>query len=78
MVESGSYTSGNKYALCIACKALVTVGMTLHPTTNDLPRSANGSFILPNGVIVLAPEDIEAYFNGMLEFIYPDDNLETE
>ena len=78
VVESGSYTGGNKYALCLGCRALVTVGMTLHPTTNDLPRSANGSFILPNGVIVLVNEDIEAYFNGTLEFIYPDDNLETE
>ena len=45
---------------------------------NGLPRSANGSFILPDGVIVLVDEDIEAYFAGTLEFNYPDDNLETE
>ena len=47
-------------------------------STSDLPHSENGSFILPDGIIVLADEDMEAYFNGTLEFIYPDDNLETE
>ena len=28
----------------------------------------NGSFILPNGVIVLEDEDLEAYLNGTLIF----------
>ncbi|MBR2926650.1 MAG: hypothetical protein IKC31_03635 [Clostridia bacterium] len=27
-------------------------------------HTANGSYILPNGVIVLVDEDIEAYLNG--------------
>lgn len=27
-----------------------------------------GSYILPNGIIVLVNEDIEAYLNGTLEF----------
>ena len=78
VVSNDAFSNGNKFAMCLACGGLAAVGMTLHPTTNDLPRSANGSFILPNGVIVLVNEDIEAYFNGTLEFIYPDDNLETE
>ena len=29
----------------------------------------NGSFVLPNGVIVLVDEDIAAYLNGTLVFI---------
>ena len=78
VVSSDAYNSGNRFAPCLACGRLVTVGMTLHPTMNGLPRSANGSFILPDGVIVLVDEDIEAYFAGTLEFNYPDDNLETE
>lgn len=78
VIESGSYTGVNKYAICLGCRALVTVGMTIHPTTSDLLRTENGSFILPNGVIVLVREDIEAYFAGTLEFYYPDENLETE
>ena len=57
---------------------LVTAGTTLHPTMNGLLRTENGSFILPDGIIVLVDEDIEAYFAGTLEFYYPDDNLETE
>ena len=77
VVESGSYSSGNKYALCIACKALVTIGMSHHQSIGELPHSENGSFILPDGIIVLVDEDIEAYFNGTLEFIYPDNNLEV-
>ena len=30
--------------------------------------SINGSYILPNGIIVLVDEDIEAYENGTLVF----------
>ncbi|MBR3876053.1 MAG: hypothetical protein IKJ25_04670 [Clostridia bacterium] len=78
VVSSGAYTSGKKYAPCLACGSLVTIGMTLHPTTSALPRTENGSFILPDGIIVLVDEDIEAYFAGTLEFIYTDENLETE
>ena len=77
VVESGSFSSGNKYALCIACKALVTIGMSYHQSIGELPHSENGSFILPDGIIVLVDEDIEAYFNGTLEFIYPDNDLEV-
>ena len=35
---------------------------------NDNPHTENGSYILPNGIIVLAPEDEEAYLAGTLEF----------
>ena len=34
----------------------------------------NGSYILPNGIIVLVDEDIEAYENGTLVF-YDQDKL---
>lgn len=78
VVSSGAYASGVKYAICLACGGLATVGMTHHQTIGELPSSENGSFILPNGVIVLVDEDMKAYFSGTLEFIYPDDNLETE
>ena len=39
-------------------------------TSNNLPRTINGSYILPNGVIVLADADIDAYLNGTLSFIH--------
>ena len=35
--------------------------------------SINGSYILPNGIIVLVDEDIEAYLNGTLVFYDKDD-----
>ena len=78
VVSSDAYDSGNRLAPCLACGVLVTAGTTLHPTMNGLLRTENGSFILPDGIIVLVDEDIEAYFAGTLEFYYPDDNLETE
>lgn len=33
----------------------------------------NGSYILPNGIIVLVDEDIEAYLSGTLVFYDKDD-----
>lgn len=36
--------------------------------TNCNMVSTNGSYILPNGVIVLVEEDIESYLDGTLEF----------
>ena len=78
VVSRGAFSSGNKYASCLVCGGKAAVGMALIQGIDGLPHSENGSFILPNGVIVLVDEDIEAYFNGTLEFIYPDDNLETE
>jgi hypothetical protein len=29
----------------------------------------NGSYMLNNGILVLVPEDVEAYINGNLKFI---------
>lgn len=40
----------------------------LNGVYTDLPHTENGSYILPNGIIVLVPEDEEAYFNGTLVF----------
>lgn len=37
----------------------------------------NGSYILPSGVIVLASEDIEAYFSGELIFYDFKEQLEA-
>ena len=36
----------------------------------------NGSYILPNGIIVLVDGDIENYLNDTLKFYCPNDNLE--
>jgi hypothetical protein len=33
---------------------------------NNLSYFGNGSYVLPNGLVVLVDEDIEAYINGTL------------
>ena len=63
---------------CLACGATVTISGPSIGINSVTHVTASGSYILPNGVIVLADEDIEAYFNGELEFFDPDDNLQTE
>ena len=78
VVSAGAFGGGNKYAFCLACGGRAEIGIVLSQAIGNLPRSENGSFILPDGIIVLVDEDIEAYLDGTLEFIYPDDNLETE
>ena len=35
---------------------------------NSLPRTNAGSYILPNGIIILVEEDIQAYKEGTLVF----------
>ena len=35
--------------------------------------SVNGSYILPNGIVVLVEEDVEAYLAGTLQFYHPED-----
>lgn len=61
---------------CIFCGEMVTTGQSIMSTTH-LPHTENGSYIMPNGIIVLMDEDIETYLDGTLEFIYPTDE-ETE
>ena len=41
---------------------------------NNLTRTNNGSYKLPNGIIVLVEEDIQSYLEGTLVFNY--DNSE--
>ncbi len=53
--------------ICKYCGEQVLFG-TLDSIPSDYPHTENGSYILPNGIIVLVPEDEEAYLNGTLEF----------
>ncbi len=68
VVNAGSFVGGNKYATCLLCRGLATIGASML-SINDLPHTANGSYILPNGTIVLAPEDMDGYMNDTLVFI---------
>lgn len=67
-VRAGSFVGG--YATCIQCGGRASVGIVdPGPFSNTtLPCSANGSYILPNGVIVLVEADIAAFLQGTLVF----------
>ena len=40
--------------------------------------SANGSYILPSGIVVLVDEDIQAYLDGTLVFYRPENSPTTQ
>lgn len=65
--------SGTGYATCLLCNGLASIG-NLNSVVADLPHTQNGSYILPNGTVVLVEEDIETYMSGSLIF----SNGETE
>lgn len=54
-------------SICKYCGEQVSFGV-LDSIPAHYPHTENGSYILPNGIIVLVPEDEEAYLNGTLEF----------
>ncbi len=60
---------------CLDCGAWVNVpdGFIEVPALNITQVTLNGSYIRPDGIIVLAEEDIEAYLNGTLVFYNKDD-----
>ena len=75
IVSPDAYQNGNQYAICLLCNGFASVGGTWHDGIGNYPYTLNGSFILPNGVIVLEEADMEAYLNGTLVFINPNENI---
>lgn len=67
-VSSNAFNNGQKYATCLICGGLAEMGFVQWNrnsfSVNQI--TINGSFILPNGVIVLVDKDIESYLNGTL------------
>ncbi|MBO7085784.1 MAG: hypothetical protein J6W25_01565, partial [Bacilli bacterium] len=61
---------------CLLCNGPASFGGIIHDGIGSYPYTLNGSFILPNGVIVLVDEDFEAYMNGTLVFINPNTNID--
>ena len=59
--------SSSHSTICILCRGMAGGGL-LNSIPCNLPHTENGSYILPSGIIVLVPEDEEAYLNGTLEF----------
>ena len=76
VVSPDAYQNGNQYAICLLCNGFASFGGTWHDGIGSFPYTLNGSFILPNGVIVLEEADMEAYLNGTLVFINPNENID--
>ena len=67
VTKASSIVNGKSY--CIYCGYLVTLTEGFIPIIHNVQKvSINGSYILPNGIIVLVDEDVEAYLNGTLVF----------
>ena len=65
---------GNFKGLCMYCGAILNFIDDGHIGIMNINKySINGSYILPNGIIVLVDEDIEAYESGTLVFYDKDD-----
>ena len=66
----------NGKSYCIVCGYYVTLSDGFIPIIhNNIQKvTLNGSYILPNGIIVLVDEDVEAYLKGTLVF-YNKNNL---
>lgn len=67
------------FAFCLGCGKKLNLN-TSNPfiilgVINQV--TVNGSYILPNGIVVLADEDIEAYMNGTLIFYNPNEIPES-
>lgn len=67
ILAPGSLISPDGYGRCMLCRGRAFMGV-VWGMPSRMPHTENGSYILPNGVIVLVDEDIESYFNGTLEF----------
>ena len=78
VVESDAFSGGAMYATCIVCGGRVSMSPQIILSVNKLPHTENGSYIRPDGIIVLVDEDIEAYLNGELVFYNSSNNLENE
>lgn len=74
VVSQNAYNQGGQYATCLLCNGLASIGFIGPMNQNNLAISPNGSFILPNGVIVLVDEDLDAYLNDSLVFNLPNSN----
>lgn len=69
----------NFRTICLECHALLDLRDDSFIGQMGIRKeSANGSCVLPNGVIVLVEEDVDAYFAGTLIFYDGDSDLLTQ
>lgn len=69
IISSSSNNIIGQYAKCVLCGGDVKTGLVgiNNNSINSLSTINGGSFVLPNGVLVLTNDDIDAYFRGELD-----------
>lgn len=65
-IPSSPAGAGN--ARCLFCQGRAVIGFIEINSTSIFYYSQNGSFVLPNGIIILMDSDINDYINGTLLF----------
>lgn len=70
VVSKDAFDNGQLFAKCLLCGGRAKLGNVQFGVLANQIQSVteNGSMLLPNGIIVLADADREAYFNGTLVF----------
>ena len=61
-----------KFYTCMICGGPASAYTPFYGKSDLLPHTINGSLLLPNGIIILVDEDIEAYLDGTLIFLNDD------
>ncbi len=74
VIRGASIMGTNASGKCYYCGALFNSDLLSIQSTEELEHTDNGSYILPNGVIVLQDADLEAYLAGTLVFHRDDEN----
>ena len=70
-ISHADATDGDNYATCLGCNRRLDLRKDIaivEPGSTNLKVTLNGSYILPSGIVVLVPEDMEAYLNHTLIF----------
>lgn len=70
-ISHADANDGDNYAMCLGCNRRLDLRKDfarVEPGSTNLKITLNGSYILPSGIVVLVPEDIDAYLSHTLIF----------
>ena len=70
VVSAKSLVDDLEYVTCILCGGPANAGIV--PGMKDIQVTESGSFISPNGTLVLADEDVDSYLTGEIIFEHED------
>ena len=79
-VSSAGVAGGGSFAPCMGCGYVIDLRDDYSNNIMSLITqvSVNGSYILPNGIVVLVDEDVQAYLDGTLVFYHPNNVPSTQ